>query len=229
MPRQQKPNRDTEQDSLKPEIGWLCLDFVNTVDWHDSPNPQEKLNSYADLVTWSQHANILTEQEAEKILAQTEQQPKEAKMVLERAINLREALYRAFSAVASQKTARDEDIAILNTELSKAMPHLQLKRTRNGYTLSYASDGPLLERMLWHVSRSAADLLTSEKLSRVRKCDAKDCGWLFLDMSRNRSRRWCDMKDCGNRAKARRHYQRKHVRAKKNNELLGKRNVQYAP
>jgi len=46
----------------------------------------------------------------------------------------------------------------------------------------------------------------------VRICEATatdGCGWLFLDETRNRSRRWCSMKDCGNRAKARRHYRRR--------------------
>jgi predicted RNA-binding Zn ribbon-like protein len=62
--------------------------------------------------------------------------------------------------------------------------------------------------MLWPVARSAADLLTSQEQSRVRECAASDCGWLFLDLSRNRSRRWCDMETCGNRTKARRHYAR---------------------
>jgi len=59
------------------------------------------------------------------------------------------------------------------------------------------------------VVHDAAGLLTSEKLDRVEECADDRCGWLFLDVSRNRSRRWCAMEDCGNRAKARRHYKRK--------------------
>ena len=66
-----------------------------------------------------------------------------------------------------------------------------------------------LERVVWPVARSAADLLTSDLLSRVRRCeDDRGCGYLFIDTSRNRSRRWCSMESCGNRAKARRHYAR---------------------
>ena len=62
------------------------------------------------------------------------------------------------------------------------------------------------------VVRSAAELLTSpETLLRVRECDGTDCTWLFLDQSRNRSRRWCSMESCGNRAKVRRHYRRRHA------------------
>ena len=51
--------------------------------------------------------------------------------------------------------------------------------------------------------------LTSEELDQVRECAGNTCGWLFVDMSRNHSRHWCDMRDCGNRAKVRRYYQRR--------------------
>lgn len=66
----------------------------------------------------------------------------------------------------------------------------------------------MLERILWPIAQSAAELLTSSELGTVRLCEAPDCAWLFLDQSCNRSRRWSDMKVCGNRQKARRHYQR---------------------
>lgn len=66
--------------------------------------------------------------------------------------------------------------------------------------------------MLWPVVASAAELLVSvEQLPLLRICglhESGECGWLFLDETRNHTRRWCSMKDCGNRAKARRHYHR---------------------
>jgi predicted RNA-binding Zn ribbon-like protein len=71
-----------------------------------------------------------------------------------------------------------------------------------------AESEPALDRVLWPVARSAAELLTSDDLAAVRECAAPDCRWLFLDRSRNRSRRWCAMATCGNRSKARRHYRR---------------------
>ena len=66
---------------------------------------------------------------------------------------------------------------------------------------------------LWPVLRSAADLLTSDELRLLRECAAETCTWLFLDRSRNHSRRWCAMQVCGHRAKARRHYRRKRAAA----------------
>ena len=76
-----------------------------------------------------------------------------------------------------------------------------------------ADDEGALDRPLWPVLRSAAALLTSDDIARIRECAAERCAWLFIDHSRNRSRRWCDMRDCGNRAKARRHYARAKARA----------------
>ena len=57
---------------------------------------------------------------------------------------------------------------------------------------------------LWVLAMSASDLLTSDAVDRVRECDNPECRWLFLDTSKNHTRRWCDMKLCGNRMKARR-------------------------
>jgi predicted RNA-binding Zn ribbon-like protein len=72
-------------------------------------------------------------------------------------------------------------------------------------------DVPALDRMLWPLAHSAAELLASSERARVRLCEGEDCGWLFLDTSRNGARHWCDMKDCGNRAKVRRFRERQRV------------------
>ena len=72
-------------------------------------------------------------------------------------------------------------------------------------------DGDLLA-FLRPVALDAAELLEHEVSSgRVGVCEEREvgrCAWLFLDTSRNHSRRYCSMKDCGNRAKQRRHYRR---------------------
>lgn len=195
--------------NLKLLGGWLCLDFANTAEWHDSDSPVEHLNSYPDLVAWSQQAGVLAKAEAQQCLKQAQLRQTEANAVFKRAIILRETLHRIFSAIARHKPSNNADTTILNAELSEAMVHMRLTPSPSGHSWVTTFEGEALDRMLWQLVRSAADLLTSPKLSRVRKCSSKDCGWLFLDMSRNRSRKWCSMEDCGNRAKARRHYQRK--------------------
>lgn len=82
------------------------------------------------------------------------------------------------------------------------------------------ADEPLdLEMPLWPIARSAAELLTSPAaLPTLRLCASERCAWLFLDTSRNGSRRWCSMRTCGNRAKARRHHARVRAAAARSTE-----------
>ncbi len=122
---------------------------------------------------------------------------------------MREAIYRVFAAIAQGKAPVAADVAAINDWAIEALKHRHLMRSSGGYRWEWQSDAShSLDRILWPIAIAAADLLTSEDVKQVRWCEAPECQWLFLDNSRNRSRRWCDMKICGNRAKARRHYQR---------------------
>jgi predicted RNA-binding Zn ribbon-like protein len=70
--------------------------------------------------------------------------------------------------------------------------------------LAWSSDPPQPGLSGWLLAQSAVDLLVSEQIRLIRECGDEGCRWLFLDTSKNHSRRWCDMKICGNRMKARR-------------------------
>ena len=190
--------------------GRLCLDFANTVDWHASDQPEELLTGYAEFVSWSQQAGIPTEKQAKHLLRQAAERPEEALAVLDRAITLREAIYEIFAAVAHGQSPQASDLSTLNAALSEILARSQIAPTETGFGWQWAGDEDALDRPLWSIARSAADLLTSDELQHVGQCaDDRGCGWLFLDTSRNHTRRWCDIKDCGNRAKAHRHYERK--------------------
>jgi predicted RNA-binding Zn ribbon-like protein len=199
----------TTADTLKLLGGRLSLDFVNTADWHASDHPVEFLTSYSDLVVWSQHVGILTDHQAQRLLKKAARRPEDANAVLERAIALREAIYRIFSAISRGGPPQAADLAAFNAELSGALAQSRIVSTAEGFAWDWAGAEDTLDQMLWPVVHDAAGLLTSEELDRVGQCAADRCGWLFLDTSRNRSRRWCSMEDCGNRAKARRYYERK--------------------
>jgi predicted RNA-binding Zn ribbon-like protein len=188
--------------------GRHSLDFANTADWHASDHPIEMLTSYPELVAWSVHAGILTEHQSQRILGAAARRPVDATEVLNRAIALREAIYRIFSAITHGHEPQVADLAVLNAELSRILAQSRIVSSSSGFTWDWAGGDDALDRMLWPVVHDAADLLTSEGLERVGQCADGRCGWLFLDTSRNRSRRWCSMEDCGNRAKARRHYER---------------------
>jgi predicted RNA-binding Zn ribbon-like protein len=188
----------------------VCLDFANTLHWHASDSPEETLHSYPDLVTWAQAAGLLTEKERDRLTAAAEANPGQGKQVLVRARALREILYRIFAALAAGDPPVEADLAALNQTLPRAMSGAQILRSSDGFQWAWEMEQDALDGMLDPILRSAAYLLTSKLRSRIGQCaDDRGCGWLFIDTSKNRSRRWCSMQDCGNRAKQRRYYRRK--------------------
>ncbi len=124
------------------------------------------------------------------------------------AIRLREALYRIFSAVAAGHGPGDPDLRTLNTMAGEALSRQWIVHHHRQFVWEWRQAGSDLRRPLWPVVRSAVELLTSDQRRGVRECAALTCSLLFMDHSRNQSRRWCDMTVCGNRAKARRFYRR---------------------
>ena len=189
--------------------GDLSLNFANTKEWHGSQNPVENLKSYADLVTWGMQAGLVSPEAADRLNQGAADHPHETSDMYEFAIQLREAIYRIFSYNYAGKPISDADLSLLNSAACQAMSHLQLEskdKTFHWQLPSTLLDGNLI---LWPVARAAAELLTSDRAARVRECeDNRGCGYLFIDQTKNHSRRWCSMESCGNRAKARRHYSR---------------------
>jgi predicted RNA-binding Zn ribbon-like protein len=191
--------------------GLPCLDSVNTVGWRLTDRPSEYLRSYEDLLSWGRQAGLLVPEETEALSRQAMLDPEGAQETLSRALALREAIHRAISAVIVGETQDESELSAFNRELSIALSRLRVKPAGGtyGWDWSGADGGPPLDSPLWPVARSAAELLTSTKLGKVKVCAGKGCGWVFLDESRNGSRRWCDSRDCGNRERVRRHLTRK--------------------
>jgi predicted RNA-binding Zn ribbon-like protein len=190
--------------------GQLALDLANTVSRRDDPERRrEHLESYRDLLAFMRQSGIVSARQAGELSGYAEQHGSFARKSFLEAIRLREAVYRAFSAIAQGKSATTADLDLITEFAVKALQHRVLSRADGGYRWQWQQTGNNpLDRILWPMSQAAAELLTSEQLRIVRFCEAPDCEWLFLDHSRNRSRRWCDMKSCGNRQKAQRHYRR---------------------
>jgi len=200
--------------------GRLCLDFVNTVGGRVSKNTKkgardcadmvvrEKIASYDDLMTWAQLAGVLTQTEARGLARRAATERKRAAAVLARVAALREALYRVFKSVVKGWPSGAADVQVLRRELGNSRGHERLTPSAGTFVWNWEEQPGALDRVLWPVAKSAAELLTSSDLARVRQCGGDECGWMFLDTSRNRSRQWCDMKDCGNRSKVRRFRQR---------------------
>lgn len=193
--------------------GALCLDFANTVSDRASDAPVERLGRYRDLVAWSWQAGLLDEAEAAALARRGERQPEAAAAVLAEAVVLREALFALFAAVAAGEAPAPRDLDRLNRQLARCGGNLRVEPRGKGFALGCEGEAGDLGRMLGPVAWSAAELLAAGDLAAVRECAHPPCRWLFLDRSRNKSRRWCDMAVCGNRAKARRHYRRAVKRA----------------
>jgi len=188
--------------------GTLALDFANS--WGDRRRPEsDRLGDYAALLAFACEAGLLDRRQAARLARRARGAPAEAARAYAAARGLRDALYRVFSAQARGRRVDSADIAQVNAALQEALPHLRVARRGGAYAWDWDDGGgEPLAAPLRPIARSAAELLTSGDLARVRECDGAACTWLFLDQSRNRSRRWCSMESCGNRAKARRHYHR---------------------
>lgn len=188
--------------------GALCLDFANTVRNRGREDEADGLEDYGRLLAWAERAGLLDRGRAGALARRAARRPRAAAAALKRAVTLRESLFGLFSAAASGREPHPMDFQPFNDFLVRAVPHLRLSNAPGGARWTWSGAEETLDGFLWPVAWSAAELLTSCDLERVSECDAEDCCWLFIDKSRNRSRRWCDMKTCGNRTKARRHYRR---------------------
>jgi predicted RNA-binding Zn ribbon-like protein len=184
--------------------GELCLDFANTLYGHTDAI-HEYLFDYRDLVLWNRHVGVLSAQRAGILLSKGEQAPAESEAVFHQAIQVRETIYRIFACLAHDESPNDDDLVHLHRVWLDNQSHTRLERTRAGFELGW-ENGDAIDSMLWPITRSAVELLISDELKRVKQCGR--CDWLFLDRSRNRSRRWCSMDACGNRIKMARRYER---------------------
>ncbi|HKV42019.1 MAG TPA: ABATE domain-containing protein [Blastocatellia bacterium] len=189
----------------------LCLDFANTADWHARARPVELLTDYFRLLSWAKQARILNQREALEMARWAKLRPSAARAALARAVSLRETVYRLFSAVAAGRQTLPDDLAAFNLRWCELSSRSELIRAGDRFKWHWTGDNKRLDSLLWPIAKSVAELLVSNELDRVRECQGEGCGWLFLDTSRNHLRVWCHMAACGNRAKARRFYERNKV------------------
>lgn len=202
-------NENMEEKEWDFDSGKLVLDFANTAEFHASDHPEEMLETFPDLVSWSMEAGLITKSEMQELLTKAKKEPKSASNALRNALELREIIYRILSAIAGGEEPEPADLSDFNRTLSGAMLKSQISPSEEGYIWTWKTTENSLDRMLWPIARETASLLTSKDMSQVGECaDDRGCGYLFFDTSRNHSRRWCSMEICGNRAKAQRHYQR---------------------
>lgn len=188
--------------------GRPVVDFVNTVSDRSTGKPYDRLASFDDLVAWCARVGIIDEAEARRLGAAAAERPVDAAAALDRARDLREALFELFQAEVAGREPAEGALQTLNDGVADALGNRSLKAGLGGFGWAWHTGPDRLDAVLWPLALSAAELLTSSEIGRLKECAQDGCRWVFLDLSRNRSRRWCTMDDCGNRAKARRHYHR---------------------
>jgi predicted RNA-binding Zn ribbon-like protein len=186
--------------------GVPCLDFVNTKNWHADEKPYDFFGSYSGLLQWSLQLALITPSQAEQLFNLAEQQTQRAQTVLEQTQQLRKTIYDLFFDIANGQELSDIELDRFNSAWRKSLASMQVRPIQKTFRWEWMGSDNTLDSMLWPVLHSAAELLISEKLNRVRNCEG--CGWLFLDTTKGGRRRWCDMSICGNRAKSKRHYAR---------------------
>jgi predicted RNA-binding Zn ribbon-like protein len=196
--------------------GDLTIDFVNTVDWTGRGLECDRFTSYDRLLEWTGGSGAVEPDALEGLRRAAAHDEYAAQQVLRDALELRELLERTLSRLVRGKRI-DEELSELNRGwLRRSLAELELLRRggpsnvdeRNPIALGWPRAAQALESPLWSVVWSAARLLVSDAAKRIRRCEGIDCGWYYVDRSRNGLRRWCEMETCGTRMKTRRRAER---------------------
>lgn len=185
---------------------WLCIALTRTRGWEARDPDGDRVATYADVLGWAEAQGVLDADTVSVLRSGAARRPGAAEASLGRLRRFRAAAHELLATLGSGGPVPDRALSSINQFLPAALADPGLVADGDGgFHLRWVHDATDLDQVLWACVRSLVDLLRSPEVRRLKFCAAHDCGWIFIDASRNRSRRWCDMSDCGNRAKARRH------------------------
>jgi predicted RNA-binding Zn ribbon-like protein len=196
--------------SFNLNAGRLVLNFTNTVEERPGYNtsspatPIELLDSPELFISWCEESSAVHRESLSRLKDEWRKNAREAEQGLKRFLALREGLFAFFWSRIHRGTFRESDIEFINSELCKLPSRVLARGAKSRLGLKWRDDGDPEALLIATLVSDAAELAVSDNLERIRVCAATDCGWLFLDTSKNGRRRWCDMADCGNREKQRR-------------------------
>jgi predicted RNA-binding Zn ribbon-like protein len=191
--------------------GHPALDFVNSLDKRFlEGGPVELLADYADLLRFAEQTRLLDTRQVRRLANSVN--PGAAARTLRSARELREALAAAFYGSVDGHPPVAADIRTLERHFHSASGHRELRweqavenaNGRPGMGWDWGRFETNAELPVWILSQTASQLMMSDAMDRIRACGVDTCRWLFLDTSKNHTRRWCNMRVCGNRMKARR-------------------------
>ncbi len=205
--------RTLSSDSAANRAQWvtvlgerLCLDLVNSANWLGNTAVDEAFSTPIDVVDWAERARILAPAAARRWRTRFGRDPDSAGTLVADVCACRQALRLLFDAAIRNAKPPSRARSLINACLRRGdAGRLVARGAGLGFEPLGNALGPWL---LQRLATSAADLMLSADRNSLECCPGIRCGWFFLDRTRGRTRRWCQMETCGNRAKARRHYQR---------------------
>jgi predicted RNA-binding Zn ribbon-like protein len=184
--------------------GNSALDLVNTVSgWnHD---PEDWVPDIASFLVWARLCGVLDAREKNEAARRAEASPIAAERVLASVKELRFALWSLIDSLEHRHPARPGDLSVVNEWMRRLALSEQVIAKRNKIEFAFNRDISVLELPALRVTTAALSFLKAPPVARIKTCPGRNCGWKFVDQSKNRSRRWCDMSVCGNLAKARKY------------------------
>jgi predicted RNA-binding Zn ribbon-like protein len=194
-------SRDPARAATQFFGGRVCLDFANTLDWRTSDQPQELIPDYGTFLAWSGRRGTLPPRTAAHLKSRAASDPAGAEAAMANTFALRAELWKIADALREQRAA---DLTRVNRMLLTLPPQPRLVKHGDAYV--HDLKGADLREPLWPVLWSLTAVLSSSDATRLGCCQAKGCGWFYVDESPNRTRLWCSSEVCGNRERARRAY-----------------------
>jgi predicted RNA-binding Zn ribbon-like protein len=181
--------------------GELALDFTNTSSGRGTPGHQEHLRDFETLMQWIEHARVASPEHCEIMRRAGRRQPRRATLVFKEALRLRDLIWQIGQALVQRRAVADSLLQKLTEAHSASLASAEIKSRDGAHIWSWNPRKDLQAAIVGPLTLSALSLLMEKDLSRTKRCDGNECGWLFFDATKNKSRRWCEMRVCGNRAK----------------------------
>ena len=188
--------------------GARVLDFINTTNGRRPGTAlkviEERLTSFQFFFEWALHASLVSAQEFDVYKPMVFESPISYRPDLDAIIAFRECLYAVFYPLSLHQAAPDEALQQINHRFQQGVAWRVLRSVDGRPTWTWkpcTSAQELTAMLMGRLAIEATQLLVSDALSSLRCCSSTDCDWVFLDISKNKLRKWCQMSVCGSREK----------------------------
>ena len=199
--------------TMRLDGGIACLNFVNTKDNRSKENGIDYLSHYRDLLDLCERLELMPPKTRQVLERLAKAYPDQARQEFDKNIALRELLYVVLNQLIEKGKPPELELQQLSAQVANALSYLELHFDKTSKEMKLIYTRPALEQPSWLMLQSVAELLTGKELSLLKRCPS--CYWLFLDRSKNKSRKWCSMATCGDVSKVKQAYHRKKKERKK--------------